>query len=500
MPDDILFRPILPHMIVIGCAMAVLMTTAFARRGCGGAGAAWAASLCGLLAALAVCASLWGGEPVSAFGGMVALDGFSLILCVIVLVAAILAVLLSTNYVERIGIAQGEYYALLLLATSGMMLLGSATDLVTVFLGIEIMSIAIYVLVGFNHARPQSAEAALKYLLLGAFASGFLLYGIALVYGSTGSTNLAEIARYFKPHDMTRVPPTFLIGIGLLVVGFGFKVGAVPFHMWTPDVYQGAPTSITAFMATGVKAAAFAALLRVFYFAFPNLSLHWAPVLQGLAIATMIVGNLMALTQTNIKRMLAYSSIAHAGYILVGLVAVYDKSVAAEAASSIFFYLLAYTVMNAGAFGVVIMLGRDKEEMEELDDYKGLAVRRPWMAFLLALFLLSLAGLPPTAGFAGKFFIFATAMRAGFEMLVVIGVLNSALSVYYYLRPLVIMYMQEPEDGVEAENGAAGRPFTLLAIVFSAAATVELGVAFLPWISGGPSYFEILLRSLASVI
>jgi NADH-quinone oxidoreductase subunit N len=494
---NILFRPIIPHIIVALCGCIVLLIRAYGKKTSADS-SAWV-SIFGLIIALSICVMQPGRKPISAFSGMVSYDPVSTILCLLVILSGILAVLLSMDYINRIGIAQSEFYALLMFAVSGMMFLGSASDLVSIFLGVELMSISIYVMVGFNRSRLESGEAAIKYLILGAFASGFLLYGIAMIYGATGYTGLREVAEVVRQKGATQMGPIFLVGIGLLIIGLGFKIGAVPFHMWVPDVYQGAPTSVTAFMATAVKAAGIAVIVRIFYFFLSDFMAYWIPVISFLAVITMTVGNLAALTQNNMKRMLAYSSIAHAGYILVGLVATMDKASAGPAISSIFFYLLAYTVMNMGAFGVIILLGKDKDEHESIEAFRGLSQRRPWAAFLLALFLLALAGIPPTVGFAGKFFIFATAMRAGLTGLVIIGVLNSALSAYYYLRPLIIMYMSEPEQETE-EIVVKRRPALAIGLTISAVLTVELGLHFVSWLSGGANYFEAIQKYLSAMI
>ncbi|MBI5846329.1 MAG: NADH-quinone oxidoreductase subunit N [Deltaproteobacteria bacterium] len=493
---DILLKPIAPHMIVILAGCLVLLIRAYGKKA--PIMLSGALTLVGLVAALVAAVVLRPESATPAFSGMVVQDSFSLLVILLVLLSAILCVMLSFDYTQRIGIAQGEFYALFLFAVSGMMFLGSATDLVTVFLGVEIMSISVYVLVGFNRHRMESTEAAIKYLILGAFASGFLLYGISMIYGATGTTGISQIAEFYKSHGPSQSGPFFMIGLGLLIIGFGFKIGAAPFHMWVPDVYHGAPTSITAFMATGVKAAGVAVFLRVLMFAFPDSAENWVPLIQIIAMATMTVGNFAALVQTNMKRMLAYSSIAHAGYILVGIVATYGIGFEGKAVTSVFFYLLAYTVMNIGAFGVMILLGKGNEEYESIEDYKGLAQRRPWAAFLLALFLLSLAGIPPTAGFAGKFYIFTSAMRGGFIALVVIGVLNSALSAYYYLRPLIIMYMSDPAEQIE--EATARRPALAVALGLTAILTLELGMGLLAYLVGGGSYFEMISRAIAKVM
>jgi NADH-quinone oxidoreductase subunit N len=365
------------------------------------------------------------------------------------LTTAALAILLSIEYTARIGLAQGEYYTLLLLSAAGMMLMAAAVNLMTIFLALEILSIALYVLVGLNRAERRSAEAALKYLLLGAFASGFLVYGMALIYGQTGTTSLAGLRDLIS--SLSGPFPTLLmVGLGLMIVGFGFKVALVPFHMWAPDAYQGAPTSVTAFMSVGAKVAGFAALGRVVLYAFDPAGSStlassqpgdWVWVLAILSALTMTVGNLAALRQTNLKRLLAYSSIAHAGYLLVGVAA--GSSLGA---SAVLFYLLAYTLMNVGAFAVVIAVGRWDTTTEKdvtLDSLAGLAYRKRWLAAAMALFMLSLAGVPPLIGFLAKFYIFSAAVQAGLTWLAVIGVINSVVSAYYYLRVVAMMFMHE---------------------------------------------------------
>ncbi|RLA96553.1 MAG: NADH-quinone oxidoreductase subunit N [Deltaproteobacteria bacterium] len=384
------------------------------------------------------------GRGYEAFSGMVVLDPFSLFFKVLILVVGFLVVLLSLDYTSREGIAFGEYYALVLLASAGMMLMAGAAHLVTLFLGLEIMSIAIYALAGIMREDARSVEAAFKYFLLGAFASGFLLYGMALTYASTGALHLREIEGVLAQKAWLTSFPLVLVGLGLLLVGFGFKLALVPFHMWTPDVYEGAPTSITAFMATGVKAAAFAGLLRVFFTALPALEGHWRELLWVLAVATMTLGNLVALRQEDVKRMLAYSSIAHAGYIMVGFVAATELGRAA-----VLFYLFAYAFMNIGAFAVVALLGRRGAPNTLLEDYAGVGFKHPLLAVAMAVFLFSLAGVPPTAGFMAKFYVFSAAVKAGYYWLAVLGVLNSAVAAYYYLRVMVYMYFREPKEGLQ---------------------------------------------------
>ena len=390
----------------------------------------------GVVAALIAALVLW-GNPRRAFGGMVVLDNYALFVDVTIAYATGLVLLLSMDYLRRNGIEAGEYYALICFSATGMMLLASATDLIVVLLAVELMSQSLYVLAGFFRSRLAAGESSMKYFLLGAFATGFLLYGIALVYGATGTTNLDKIAAAAAGSARD---PVLLIGFALLLVGFGFKISSVPFHMWTPDVYEGAPTTVTALIATGSKAAAVAALLRVLLTSLRAAQPDWAAVLWVLAVLTMTVGNVVAIAQSNLKRMLAYSSIAHIGYVLVGVVAG-----GSFGNGGVLFYLLAYAFTTVGAFGVVLLLERGGQEAVNLEDYSGLAARHPVVALTLTLFLLSLIGIPPTAGFMGKFYLFAAGVRAGYLWLVIIAVLNSAAAAYYYLRLIVYMFMREPE-------------------------------------------------------
>ena len=378
------------------------------------------------------------GAARSLFGGMFVHDGFTVFFTLLFCGIAAIAVLLSWDYARRTRIDHAEYYALLLSATLGMILMAASNDLITVFLGLELMSLALYVMVGFRRSRLESNEAALKYFLLGAFASGFLLYGIALLYGATGTTNLARMAEFLAGSPLPN-NPLLVVGGLLLLTGFAFKVAAVPFHMWTPDAYEGAPTSVTGFMAAGAKAAGFAALLRVVLHTLGGVHEGWAPLLSVVAILTMTVGNVTALLQNNLKRMLAYSSIAHAGYLLVAVVAG-----GPDGSSAALFYLAVYAVMNLGAFGVLTMLGRQQEERVSLADIAGLGFRQPLLGVAMTFFMLSLGGIPPTAGFMAKIYLFGVAVKAGYIPLVIVGVLNSVVSVFYYLRVTVAMYMEEP--------------------------------------------------------
>ncbi|HWP65880.1 MAG TPA: NADH-quinone oxidoreductase subunit N [Candidatus Limnocylindria bacterium] len=451
----------LPSLVVVGVAL-LAMTVDLVWRDPDADGAA-ATGVVGLGAAIVVILSLWGSQPVHGLAGTLVLDRFALFVALLVCVAAVLSICLSIEYVREQLIAAGDYYVLVLLATSGMILMGAAGDLVVVFLALEVMSVAVYVLAGMLRGDVRSNEAALKYFLLGAFASGFLLYGIALVYGATGSTRLDALAEAVAKGPA----PMLLGGVALLLVGFGFKVALVPFHAWTPDVYEGAPTSVTAFMAVGVKAAGFAALVRVAAAAFEPVT-FWQPLLWTLAVATMTVGNACALVQTSVKRMLAYSSIAHAGYALIGLVAG-----TAEGVGALLFYLVVYTFMNVGAFGVLLALGRSGERNEDLGDLAGVGLRHPVLGVVMTVCMLSLAGMPLTAGFTGKFYLFSAALDAGCVWLAVIAVLNSLVSVAYYLGVLIPMYMRE---GTRELVPPRARPWLLGTIVLAAVMTLVLGI------------------------
>jgi NADH-quinone oxidoreductase subunit N len=399
--------------------------------------------------------------------GMVAVDGFRVFANFIFLLAAILAVLVSIGYLDRHDINRGEFYVLLSYAVVGMMLLGASRDLILTFIALELMSVSIYVLVGFNRRDPRSAEGALKYFLLGAFASAFLLYGIALTFGATGTTDLGEIATLLAP-GAAQDSPLLIAGMALLAIGFLFKVAAIPFHVWTPDAYDGAPTPVTALMATGVKAAAFAAFIRVFAVAFGGLYEHWEVVVAGLAVVTMLGANLVALTQGSVKRMLAYSSIAHAGYLLVAVVSANEIGAAA-----FLFYLLTYTFMTVGAFGIVIANARGTRERVALDDYAGLGWQQPLLGASFSVILLSLAGFPLTGGFIGKVFILRSALLAGQQWLAVVLVMASLISYFYYLRVVIVMYMR-PAVSEDAHRGLAVSGPAAAAIGIAAIAVLAL--------------------------
>lgn len=377
------------------------------------------------------------------FSGMVVQDYFALVLTLIFLVVGAISIIISLEYLQRQDIEQGEYYPLMMFATGGMILLAQSTDLIMMFLAVELLSITLYVLTAFAYPRISSEEAGMKYLLLGAFASGFFVYGIALIYGATGSGNLFDIGNYARllqaSDDML-----LLVGIGMVLIAFGFKIALAPFHMWTPDVYEGAPTPVTAFMSVGTKGAALAAVARLLVVAVPTFEPLWMPVMGGVAAITMVVGNVGALSQTNVKRMLAYSSIGHAGYILLGILAASDRGTA-----GFLFYLVAYAFSNLGAFAVLIALEQRGEAAWSLDDFNGLWKRHGNLAIAMAVFMLSLAGVPPTVGFVAKFYVFAAAWESGLGILVLIGLLTSAIAIFFYLRIIVRMFMQEPVREVQ---------------------------------------------------
>ena len=469
-----------PTLIVMGAGCLVLLLDLLPPRASKVHLATVA--LLGVVAALLTSLAAWGGRG-RGFRDMVILDNYALFFHVVICYGAALIVLLSIDYLRRSGVESGEYYALVLFSTSGMLLLTSASDLIVVFIAIELMSLSLYVLSGLFKRRRQAGEASMKYFLLGAFASAFLLYGIALLYGATGTTSIDRIAAAAAaaPHD------TLLIaGLGLLLVGFGFKISSAPFHMWAPDVYEGAPTSVTALIATGSKAAAFAVLVRLLLSGVRAVQADWTAVLWVLAALTMTLGNVVAIAQSNLKRMLAYSSIAHVGYMLVGLVAG-----GAAGAGAVLFYLLAYTFTTAGTFGVITLCVRAGEEAVDVRDYAGLGRRHPVLAFALALLLLSLVGIPPLAGFVGKFYLFGAAVRAGFVWLAVLGVLNSAIAAYYYLRVIVTMYMQEPDEqsASVAPSFAGG-----LALTIAVIGVVLLGLMPAPFVDLAQVAVAPLLR------
>jgi NADH-quinone oxidoreductase subunit N len=445
---------VLPQTIVIATALLVLIVDAASRNERFDRQVLPWLSLLGIVLAGAAAVWLSLGEA-QQFQNMAVADGYSLAFMLVILAAAALAVLLAQATVPHISPQAGAYYALLLLSVAGMMFMGAALDLLVVFLALEILSLALYILVGFNRDEPRSAEASLKYFLLGAFASGFFLYGVALIYGATATTNLPAIATALASSSVTGLPgEAFYLyaGTAMLLIGFGFKVAMAPFHMWTPDAYQGAPTPVTAFMSVATKAAAFAAFMRVFVLALPAAQSQWSWAIAVLAALTMTLGNLAALRQTSLKRMLAYSSIAHAGYALVGLVPGTSQGV-----SAVLFYMVTYTFMNLGAFAVVTALERLGENDVLNGRFAGLADRQPALAAAMAVFMFSLAGVPPFAGFFAKFFVFSAAMAEGWGWLVLIGVVNSVISAFFYLGITVQMYFRKEAEAQAVAEGGKGK-------------------------------------------
>lgn len=457
------FDAVIPMLCVGLAGLVVLLAEAF--RGKDEKMPIGGLAMIGLVGAGIASILLWdkGAESFNA----VTADKFALFVNLILVVVGILTVVISAQTIERDKMPAGEYYAVMLFAIVGMMLMGQATDLLVIFLALETMSIAVYILTGMRRDQQQSTEAAFKYFLLGAFASAFFLYGIAFLYGVTGTTNIERLSTAIAAQSMSG-NPMILLGIGMLIIGFCFKIGAVPFHMWTPDAYEGAPSVVTAFMSTGVKAAAVAAFVRVFLKGLDPMIADWAPVLWWIAAATMIVGTVVGVAQTSLKRMLAYSSIAHGGYILAGIVAGNDVGKAA-----ILFYLAAYAITNLGAFGVIALLGTRERANDDLRDYAGLWYTHPVIATLMTFFLLSLGGFPPTAGFIAKWYVFSAAVGAGYYGLAIIGVLSSVVSVFFYLRIVVMMYMTERD----ARPVPAPIPAVALAgLILSVIGVLYLGV------------------------
>lgn len=467
------WRAIAPEVTLVVAGVVLLLVVAWAPRARRGFLAVL--TLLGLAAAAAFTAWNWSRASV-AFDGAVSLDGITRYARVILLAVGALATLMAAQEGARNRDFPAEVFPLLLFALTGMILLAAATDLLVVFIALEILSLALYVMAGATR-RAQAQEAAMKYFLLGAFSSAFLLYGIALCYGATGTTSLLGIAR--ASADPTIHAALLLAGVAMLAVGFCFKIAAVPFHMWTPDVYQGAPVPVTAFMAAGTKVAGFAVFLRVFAGALGGLVLDWRPVISGVAVVTMLAGAILALVQSDLKRMLAYSSISHAGYLLIGLVA---GATVAEGVSASMFYLLAYAFTVMGAFMVVQWTSRTVaaagEERSSLEDYRGFGRRHPWPGALLVLFMLSLAGIPPLSGFFAKYYVFQAGIDAGLTWLVVVGVISSVIAAFFYLRVIVIAYLQEPAEAVP--DPAAGRPSPVLAVALAIAGLLTLAIGLAP--------------------
>jgi NADH-quinone oxidoreductase subunit N len=450
----------IPIVIVALSATAAMLAEAFRQPGermpIAGLG------LIGVVGAAIASVSLWDSDAHSL--GVIRSDNFALFINLVLCTIGVLTLLMSGDVIEREQIPAGEYYSLTLFGICGMMMMAAATDLLVVFVALEILSLAVYVLTGIRRSSAAGAEAAFKYFLLGAFSSAFFLYGIAFAFALSGSTRIEQIGSALSQRAAGDPSTLALLAVGLLAVGFAFKVSAVPFHMWTPDAYEGAPTIVTAFMSTAVKAAAFAAFVRVFLSALEPLEAQWVPILSVIAALTMIVGTVVGVVQTNVKRMLAYSSIAHAGYLLLGIV-----SANAAGKAGVLFYLLSYAVTNMGALGIVALLGTRESEHDELRDFAGLWRSRPGLAALMTVFLLSLGGLPPTAGFIGKWYIFSAAIQTGHYWLAIIGVLTSVVSVFFYLRIVVMMYMTEGSDVARprvAPTAMAGLALATLAVFY----------------------------------
>lgn len=448
-----------PLTLLFLLSLTVLTVEALTRKG---ENISFWVTVIGLVETIFLAASM-SKTPSTVFSNMVAIGGLGWFFTMLFCIAALFTVVLARPYLERLNIHHGEYYVLILFATIGMVLMPLSADLIVLFLGLELMSISLYVLAGFMRRRLKSNESGLKYFLLGAFASGFLLYGIALLYGVTGTTNIAYLIDNF---DSVSSSVLFWVGVGLVLVGFSFKVAAVPFHMWVPDVYEGAPTTSTALMSTGSKAAAFAAFLIVFGHMVDQ-TVRLTTILSLLAAASMVLGNIVALSQSNLKRMLAYSSIAHAGYILTGLAA--GNALGLQ---GVMFYLAVYTMMNLGAFGVVSLLEQEDEKNLTYDDYTGLSTRNPFLSMLMGVFMFSLAGIPPFGGFFAKYYVFAAAVDADLTWLAIVGVLTSLVGVYYYLRLVVVMYF--------GESVAAGSqpvsPIGMVSVVAAAVFVIWFGV------------------------
>ena len=454
------FYYLLPELVLTVGALLVLVADVLLPRG--SRALAWiaVAVLGATLASLVPFADV----DVEIANGLIAVDRFALFFKIVFLVSAIMTIMMSVRYLEIEGASPGEYYFLILCATLGMMIMAGGIDLITSFIGLETMAVSFYILTGFLKPNQRSNEAAVKYFLLGAFSLGILLYGMSLLYGLSGSTSLHAMAAVFAGQARD---PVLVLAVILVVAGMGFKIAAVPFHMWAPDVYEGAPTPITAFLSVGSTAASFAMLLRIFFEGLPSMTTDWQLLFEALAIVTMTVGNVAALTQSNLKRMLAYSSIAHAGYVLIGVVAGTPLGV-----SAMLIYVLIYSFMQLGAFTVIVMMRRADVVGDELKDFSGLHVRHPVAAFAMLLFMLSLGGIPPTAGFMGKFWLFRAAIESGYVGLAVIAVLNSAISLYYYLRLVVFMYLKTETTGSEP----AASPALAVTLAVAVAATLVLGV------------------------
>jgi NADH-quinone oxidoreductase subunit N len=466
---------ILPEMLIVGMACLILVldpiTSAHKKDFL-----AWMSL--GVVVVCSVVTVSGFGERVMAFSDLVVVDSYAVFWKMLLYLVSGLTILLSMGYLKEEKIQLAEYYAFVLLALTGMMVMVSGADLLTIYLGIELMSITLYIMAGFKRFELRSIESSAKYFVLGAFSSGILLYGISIIFGVTGSTRLVEIAAVVNGRGID--DPLVFIALMLLIVGFGFKIAAVPFHMWTPDVYEGAPTSVTAFMAVASKAASFAAFLRVLLEAFGGIKPDWNLLILVICLITVALGNLVAIVQTNVKRMLAYSSIAHAGYALIGVVVAgwggTDAAVSAQGVSSLMLYLAIYSFMTMGAFSMVAVLRKGGLEGEEIEDFTGLAKRHKGAAFLMLIFMVSLAGIPPTAGFIGKLYLFMAAVNAGLAWLAVFGLIFAAISAFFYLRIVMVMYMREPSSEQELHTRLVLSPQVSFVLACAVAGVVLLGI------------------------
>lgn len=461
---------VLPELLVVTAACIVFVLDPVLRAS-DKDGLVWLS-----LGTLAVCMGLTASQiqaPATIFSGLVVIDAYGAFWKLLLYFVTGLTILLSHSYLKEEQLYFGEYYGFVLLSLSGMMVMVSSADLLTLYLGTELMSLSLYVMAGLKRSEPRSLEASAKYFVLGAFSSGILLYGISLLYGATGSTRLPEIAAAISGRNLD--DPLLLFATILLTVGFGFKLAVVPFHMWTPDVYQGAPTSVTAFMAVASKAASFGAFLRVFMEGLGGLKANWSAMFLLLCLATLILGNVLALVQTNVKRMLAYSSIAHAGYALIGVVATGHMENSSGIAS-VLLYLTLYAFMTFGAFAIVAMLRKGGIEGVDIEDFTGLAKRHPVAALLMLIFMVSLAGIPPTAGFIGKLYVFMSAVEAGLPWLAAVALIFAVISAYYYLRLVMVMYMREPSDLSSTSPRMVMSPALSIVLACAVAGVVIFGI------------------------
>jgi NADH-quinone oxidoreductase subunit N len=469
-PNDL--AVLAPELVLLGVGLIVLLVDLVLPRERKGANLVL--TQLGLVAATAVLALTWPSARVTAFSDLVVVDGYAQFVKLVILGASILGVAIAPRYLRLEGIYVGEFFELLLFASAGMMIMVSGNDLLTIYLGLELMSLASYVLTAFLRSSFRSTEAGIKYFLLGGFSSALLLYGISLIYGLTGSTQLDAVGAALRA--TTSPSPPLVVALIFILAGFGFKVSAVPFHLWTPDVYHGGPTPVVAYMSVGTKAAAIAAFARLFVVAFSAQQGElWASMVAVLAVLSMVLGNAIAVVQTNVKRMLAYSTIGHAGYMLTALVVAVGsppQQGLPDGLTALLFYLFGYLFANIGAFALVIYLGREGQR-EEYKDFSGLAQTRPWLAAVMMIFLLSLTGMPPTVGFVGKLYVFYAAVQGGFTYLAVIGLLMSAVSLYYYMGLAMYMYMRPPREATPVFYPASSLSATL---VLCAVAILVFGI------------------------